>query len=136
VPNIAKNNVLTDPIQTESLPDEQDPLALLRKESSKLIEDSGNYVSVLRKKVLKDSLVFNMFDCPNGLGYYLVNQIDCGTFKLCQDWDKRFAAVTLNKCINEKIFNFRTLKCVSREELIASGEDLKKNCVEFSFASL
>ena len=71
-----------------------------------------------------------MYDCPMGFGYYIVKENDCGTFKLCESWDTNFSVVTLNKCNDNKIFSFKTFKCVAKEEF---EYDLDENCSAYKY---
>jgi hypothetical protein len=112
-------------------------LSLMRKESANLIEYPGGYVNILRKKLLRHSLTFVLFDCPKGFGYYLLKENDCSLFKLCEYWDRNSAIVTLNKCLDDKIFNFKTLRCVSRQELDENYfYNSNQNCVANKFSPI
>ena len=109
-------------------------LSLMRKESSNLIEYPGGYVNLLRKKLLKNSLTFAIFDCPKGYGYYLIKENDCSLFKLCEHWDRSSAIVTLNKCIDDKVFNFKTFRCVPKQDL-DDNFFYNQNCFSTKFVS-
>lgn len=82
------------------------------KLSTNFIRDSSLFVNIYRTKIPKNSMQFLIFECPYGFGYYSTDSDDCTRYKICENWDNRYAIIALNQCVEGKIFSFKRFMCV------------------------
>lgn len=95
----------------------QDDMKILEnmRKNSGFMRDPNLFVNIYRTKVLKNSIIFTLYDCKYGFGYYAAGN-DCTKYKICENWDHKYAILALNKCVNGKVFSFKELECVISSE--------------------
>ncbi|RNA20759.1 hypothetical protein BpHYR1_031428 [Brachionus plicatilis] len=83
----------------------QDDMKILEnmRKNSGFMRDPNLFVNIYRTKVLKNSIIFTLYDCKYGFGYYAAGN-DCTKYKICENWDHKYAILALNKCVNGKVF--------------------------------
>ena len=81
------------------------------KKNSGFLRDPSLFVNIYRTKILKNSVVYSLHECQYGFGYYSASN-DCSKYKICENWDDKYAILTLNKCVDGKVFNFKEFQCV------------------------
>ena len=52
--------------------------------SSGFLRDSTMFINIYRTKILKNSVLFSVNECPYGFGYYSANN-DCSKYKICKN---------------------------------------------------
>ena len=90
---------------------------LKQKSSNSFQETTNSFVNILRMKLRKSSFQFRTYECPLGFGYYSVDEDkQCSRYKICQNWDNIYAFLIINKCIDDKVFDFKKKKCVNASQ--------------------
>lgn len=77
--------------------------------------ESSVPIILMNRTVKKMERSYRQFHCPQGLGYYLIEDTNCTKYKYCQDWNSEFASLSINKC-HQGVFSFHERKCVSYDE--------------------
>ena len=72
--------------------------------------------NLMRIKLLKSDSSFSAFHCPNGFGYYLINESACTKYKRCEDWNAEYASLSVYKCREGMVFDFSGKQCVLNSE--------------------
>jgi len=71
---------------------------------------------IMRIRLLKSDSSFSAFHCPNGFGYYLIKDSACTKYKRCEDWNEKYASLSVNKCREGMVFDFSGKQCVPNSE--------------------
>ena len=69
-------------------------------------------ITIMTKTVKKMDRTYKQFHCPQGLGYYLIENTGCTKYKYCENWNDKFSSLSINKC-HKGVFSFNERKCVS-----------------------
>ena len=67
--------------------------------------------NIMRIKVLKSERIFTDFHCPQGFGYYMIENSGCTKYKLCENWNDEYASMSVNKC-RQGVFDSNKRICV------------------------
>lgn len=81
--------------------------------------------NLMRVKLLKSDSSFSTFHCPYGFGYYLIKDTECTKYKQCEDWNSEYASMSVNKCREGMVFDFRKKLCVTSDKFECNESVMK-----------
>lgn len=73
-----------------------------------------SFETIMRIRVNKNENLYKDYHCTKGPGYYAIENSQCTKYKYCEDWNADYAAMSINKCQQNSIFDFRMRKCVQK----------------------
>jgi len=88
---------------------------MLRFEKQKPIK-KNIFETIMRIKVNKHDILYKDYHCIKGPGFYAIKNSHCNKYKYCEDWTTDYAAMSINKCEQNSIFDFRLRRCMPEKE--------------------
>lgn len=79
------------------------------------ISQQSLIMNLMKIRVNKSESSFSEFHCPQGFGYYMIEYSGCTKYKHCENWNKEYASLSVNKC-RQGVFDFTRKMCVPNEE--------------------